>query len=148
VYIPDQCSSSPVIPALQRSHISSKWTKHTTFTKCLHHYDSCTAFESLMRNSAMHVANMENNYYVTLLHKRAKQNNNVTFKCPKTNYRPNVAVHYLVLQFPVSGLAILVVAFRNFLRFLRTNAVLAAYISLGNHRFLPHLFELIFHRSS
>jgi hypothetical protein len=101
-----------------------------------------------MRNSAMHVANMENNYYVTLLRKRAKQNNNVAFKCPKTNYRPNVAVHYLVLQFPVSGLAILAVAFRNFLRFLRTNAVLAAYISLGNHRFLPHLFELIFHQSS
>jgi hypothetical protein len=38
-----------------------------------------------MRNSAMHVLKMDNNYYATLLHKRAKLNNNVTFKYPRTN---------------------------------------------------------------
>ena len=101
-----------------------------------------------MRNSAIHVRNMDNNYYATLLHKRVKQNNNVTFKYPKTNLQAERRSPLSVLQFPVSRLANLVVAFRNFVRLLRANAVLEAYLNLGNHHSLPHLFQLIVRQSS
>jgi hypothetical protein len=44
----------------------------------VHHFDGCTASELLVRDSAMHVLNMNNNYCYTIKTKEK----NVTFKCP------------------------------------------------------------------